>query len=369
MQKTGMSKARKRRITTWSLVAILGLALALPLASYSIHWLGGAAVAQDAGNQAVNPRSGFWRAVREGAVGVSTVKGEGANVLMQAGGDDWRKRRDSPLMQKLPWAIAGMAVLLLLYHLFRGPNKLVVTQLSGRRIKRWNALDRIVHWITALSFIAMAITGLSMMLGKALLIPLFGKAGFAMWAQASITVHNVIGPLFVVGIVLMILLWVWYSFPAKGDWQWIKAGGGLFSGEHPSAGRLNAGEKIWFWLVAIVGIFVCIAGIVLVAPAYGISLPFVEGVRGQMQLASTVHSVLTVIWTAIILGHIYIGSIGTEGALEGMSSGSVSEEWAMQHHDRWAAQMSDKGKVLGSGSSSPDGTRPDNVVRQPVEVR
>jgi len=366
MQKSRMSKARKRRMTTWSLIAILGLAFALPLASYSIHWLGGAAVAQDVGRQAVNPRSGFWRAVREGAVGVSTVKGEGANVLMQASGNDWRQRRDSPLIQKLPWVIAGMAGLLLLYHLIHGRNNLAATQLSGRRIKRWNALDRMVHWITALSFIALAITGLSMMLGKALLIPLFGKAGFALWAQASISVHNVIGPLFVVGIVLMILLWVWYNFPAKGDWQWIKAGGGLFSSEHVSAGRMNTGEKIWFWLVAIAGIFVCITGIVLVAPAYGISLPFVEGVRGQMQQASTVHTVLTVIWTAITLGHIYIGSIGTEGALQGMSSGYVSEEWAMQHHDRWAAKLLAKGKVRTFDS---DGTRPDNVVRQRVEVR
>ncbi|MEE9320695.1 MAG: formate dehydrogenase subunit gamma [Granulosicoccus sp.] len=368
MQKSRMSKARKRRISTWSLVAILGLAFALPLASYSIHWFGGVAVAQDAGSQAVNPRSGFWRAVREGGVGVSTVKGDGANVLMQSGGNDWRQSRDSPLMQKLPWLIAGMAGLLLLYHLIHGRNKLAVTPLSGRRIKRWNALDRMVHWITALSFIALAITGLSMMIGKALLIPLLGKAGFAMWAQTSITVHNVIGPLFSVGIVLMILLWVWYNFPAKGDWQWVKAGGGLFSKNHPSAGRMNFGEKTWFWLVAIGGFFVCLTGIVLVAPAYGISLPFVEGVRAQMQQASTVHTVLTVVWTAIALGHIYIGSLGTEGALEGMSTGYVSEEWAVQHHDLWAAKMSAKGKVLELGTEYAEGTLPDNVVRQPVEA-
>ncbi|MFK7855199.1 MAG: formate dehydrogenase subunit gamma [Granulosicoccus sp.] len=357
MQRQKMSPARKRRIALYGLLGILGMAFVLPLASYSIHFLGNDAIAQDVGS-AVNPRSNYWRAVKEGVSGYSAVSGPESGVLIAPGGTSWQQLRDGPIAQKLPWAIVGMLAILFLYHLLHGRNKLDAKQLSGRKIKRWSWFDRLVHWITAISFIGLAITGLSMLIGKTLLIPVLGKAGFAMWAQTSITIHNVIGPVFSVGIVLMIVLWIWHNFPNSTDIQWFKQGGGLFSKTHPPAGRMNGGEKIWFWIVAIVGVAVSVTGLIMVAPIYGIAIPawaefipLVNGSRPDMQQANLIHAALSIGWTAIALGHIYIGTAGTEGAFEGMSTGYVSEEWAKQHHDQWHEKAVAKGKVIDSNDS------------------
>ena len=336
---------------------VLAMSLALPLASYSFHWLGMSASAQDA-SSVVNPRSKFWKEVRGGTPGYSSIKSEGANVLVQSGGEDWRLFKDSSLVNKLPWAIVGMAALLLLYHLFHGKNRLDVNRLSGRMVPRWNMLERAVHWITAISFIALAITGLSMLLGKKLLIPLLGKAGFASWAGVSMTVHNVIGPIFTIGIALMIIMWIWHNFPTVTDLKWFAKGGGLFGNAHPSAGRMNGGEKAWFWILMTIGVAVCVSGVIMIAPIYPqFAIPGLDAARGLIQQASSVHIVASIVWTAIALGHIYIGTAGTEGAIEGMATGYVSEEWAKQHHDLWYEEMAEKGRVLA----------PEDVPRPPSQ--
>ncbi len=356
-----MSGARKRRIALYSVLGILGMAFILPLASYSVYFLGNDAIAQDVGS-AVNPRSNYWRAVKEGVGGYTAVQGQETGVLIAPGGTNWQQVRDNTLAKYLPWLVVGMFVILLLYHLIHGKNKLDEKP-SGRKIKRWNWLDRLVHWVTAISFIALAITGVSMLIGKTLLIPLLGKAGFALWAQASITIHNVLGPVFSVGIVMMIVMWIWHNFPSATDLQWFKQGGGLFSKTHPPAGRMNAGEKVWFWLVTIVGLAVCVTGLIMVAPVYGIAipawaefLPFASGTRPDMQQAMVIHAVLSLGWTAIALGHIYIGTAGTEGAFEGMSTGYVSAEWAKQHHDQWFDAVEAKGKIIEPEGTSQTGT-------------
>lgn len=347
--KQKMSKARRRKIAIWSTFLVLSLSVALPLASYSLHWLGMTATAQDA-SSAINPRSGFWRAIRGGEPGYSAIKGEGANVLVQSGGENWRQFRDSPLLNKLPWAIVGMAALLLLYHIFHGKNRLSAGRLSGRMVPRWNVFERLVHWVTASSFILLAITGLSMLLGKKLLIPVLGKAGFASWAQMSISIHNIIGPIFCVGIALMIVMWIWHNFPTITDLKWFAKGGGLIGKAHPSAGRMNGGEKVWFWILMTIGVAVCVTGVIMVAPFYpNITIPGVNTAREIMQQATSIHAIAAIVWTAIALGHIYIGTAGTEGAFEGMSTGYVSEEWAKQHHDLWFDKMEEKGKVLLPG--------------------
>lgn len=347
-----MSPARKKRMAWLGLLAILTLAVALPLASYSVHWFGSSAVAQDA-SSAVNPRSNYWRAVEQGMGGYTSVGGPEAGVLIAPGGVEWQQRRDGLVAKYLPWVIVAALAVVLLYHLIHGKNKLDARQLSGRKIKRWSSFDRSVHWVTAISFILLAITGLSMIIGKNLLIPLLGKAGFAWWAQTSITVHNVVGPVFTLGIVLMIVMWIWHNFPTRVDLEWFRQGGGMFSNTHPPAGRMNGGEKVWFWVVAIVGLAVSVTGLIMLVPIYNLPVPswlawvpLVEGTRPQMQQATLIHAILSIGWTAMAVGHAYIGTAGTEGAFEGMKTGYVSEEWARQHHDLWAENEAAKGNVV-----------------------
>ncbi len=364
MGKSKMSRSRRRKIAIWSTFLVLSLSLALPLASYSIHWLGFSASAQNA-SSVENPNSAFWKQVRGGVEGYSAIKGEGANVLVQSGGEDWRLLRESPLMTNLPWVIVGMAALLLLYHIFHGKNRLDVKRLSGRMVPRWNTFERLVHWVTAFSFIALAITGLSMLLGKTILIPVLGKAGFAAWAGMSISIHNVIGPIFTIGIALMIVMWIWHNFPTAVDFKWFAKGGGLFGRGHPSAGRMNGGEKVWFWILMTIGVAVCVTGVIMVAPIYPqITIPGIDTARSAMQQATTIHAIAAIIWTAIALGHIYIGTAGTEGAIEGMATGYVSEEWAAQHHDLWLEKMQEKGKVVDAGEPRGAQNQPGTVYNR-----
>lgn len=345
---------RRRRIAVWSFLFIIAAAFAAPFSGFLMTIDSAQAQDQAAGWEEGNPRANYWRAVKEGVGGYSSVKGDETGVLIQPGGTEWTAFRQGPVVKYAPWVILGMAVLLCLYHLLHGQNKLA-RRPSGILVKRWSWFERLVHWVTAISFIVLSITGLSMLLGRTLVLPLLanidgGKAAFAAWSQFAILAHNVMGPLLSIGIVLMIVMWIWYNFPGRGDWSWIKAGGGLFGNKHPHAGRMNFGEKIWFWVICTFGLVVVITGLALVAPIYPqyaemLQLP-IALTRSVMQDANMLHVIAGVVWITIALGHIYIGTAGTEGAFQGMSSGYVTAEWAEQHHDLWYHDQQRKGKVM-----------------------
>jgi len=186
-----------------------------------------------------------------------------------------------------------------------------------------------VHWYTAILFIVLAITGLSLLFGRAVLIPIMGREAFGAYAQFAKDLHNYTGPLFSLGVLAIILFWFRDNLPEWRDLEWLKKGGGMGrNAEHVPAGRMNAGEKVWFWFILTFGVLVIASGYVLDFPNFGQD-------RGTMQAAHVVHTVLAMAWIALALGHIYIGTLGTEGALEGMATGKVSEEWAEQHHELW----------------------------------
>jgi formate dehydrogenase subunit gamma len=293
-----------------------------------------------------NPRSQSWREVRGEAAGYSTDTKAGANVLIQSSGQDWRRIRNGYISTFGPWFLLLVTLGIGLFYMLRGPVKLEQER-SGRTVTRWSSKQRTLHWVTATLFVIMAIGGLSLLFGRAILRPLLGDAGFAAWASFSKVVHNYTGLLFTVCIVIMIVSWMKNNLPRRADWDWIRKGGGMF-GEHAPAGRVNAGEKMWFWFIAIAGLAVCISGLVLDFPNFGSS-------RFTMQVANVIHSVLAIAWVGIFLGHVYIGTIGTEGALEGMTTGDVSGEWAKQHHDLWYQEITsgkqeegNAGKTVGS---------------------
>jgi len=356
---------RRKRIAVWTFVFIMMAALVAPFSGFLLTGMS-SAVAQEQAPPS-NPRADLWRQVKGGQAGTSTIKGAEAGVLNQSAGIEWANFRRGPIVKYAPLAIGAMLLLILIYHLVHGKNRLLRNP-SGVMVPRWSWFERLVHWVTAISFIGLAITGMSMLLGRTLLLPLFGKieggkAAYAAWAQMSIQVHNVLGPVLSVGIVLMIVMWIWFNFPAKGDWNWIKAGGGMIGDKHPSAGRMNFGEKIWFWIICTFGLAVVFTGLVMVAPSF----PALEAMlpvaitRGMMQDANIWHVVAGIVWMVVAIGHIYIGTAGTEGAFQGMATGYVSAEWAEQHHNLWFYKMRRKGSV----ATHPDRyARGHNAIRQ-----
>lgn len=344
------SKRRHARIMLWSAVIIVFGAMFLPLASYVYTDV---VTAKAAAAQEANPRANYWRAVREGNQGYTSSSGPyTTDVLIQNGGQNWRQLRNGPVANYTPWVLAVVLLMIVLYYLIKGTQK-VEGPISGRTVPRWSLFERVLHWYTASLFIVLAITGLSLLFGRAVLIPILGPWGFGAWANFSIGMHNYLGPFFVVGVLLEVLIWARINIPKEADWKWLKKFGGLFSGEHVPAGRSNGGEKMWFWLVAVFGITVSVTGLILDFPNF-------EQSRETMQLMNIIHGIAGVIWVAAALGHIYMGTLGNEGALQGMTEGRVSVEWAKQHHDLWYEKVKDQ-----ASSGTDTAAEPSSAAKQP----
>ena len=227
-------------------------------------------------------------------------------------------------------AMLGMLAVLVIFYLARGMVRLESGR-SGRTIVRFNTYERVVHWMTATCFVILAISGLNITFGRPLLLPLIGFDAFSEWSQWAKFAHNYLSFPFTIGVVLIFLMWIGGNIPNKLDLEWIKRGGGLIGHDHPPARRFNAGQKGIYWIVVIGGGLVTATGYQLMFPFY------VSGIEG-MQIAQIVHSVVAVLFIAAMLAHIYIGTIGMEGAFEAMGSGEVDVNWAREHHSLWLDQ-------------------------------
>jgi len=238
-------------------------------------------------------------------------------------------------LRKFGITTGAIVAVLLLTLLIRGRVKIEGGR-SGLTVPRWSVLERVMHWYVAILFLFLMVTGLSLLYGRVVLIPLIGKDAFAAYAALCKTLHNYLGPFFGAGLVLMILVWMKMNLVNKLDLIWFAKGGGMLSKEHASAGRVNGGEKAWYWIMAITGLAAVATGLILDFPQFGQD-------RGQMQLAHLIHVGSSLIISAVFLGHWYLATIGTEGTLEAMTEGRVDEQWAKQHHDLWVEELREKG--------------------------
>ncbi len=338
---------------TYSLMFIVVSALVLPLGSYVLYDAQNSAAHAQVTDDNINLRSNYWRAVREGSSGYSSILDGDVNiennVLYNPAGQNWRQVRNGWIANYGGWGLTIVVLMILAFFVMRGRVELD-EPLSGKTVPRWSLFERSLHWYTAALFIVLAITGLSLLFGRVLLIPLLGKSGFAMWADFCINLHNLVGPFFAVGPLLMFFLWLRHNIPTATDVKWFLVGGGIIGRAHPSAGKANAGEKAWFWVVILLGLgAVCYTGFALIG--------WVEQYFGIMQTREfsqtmhTWHAVSALLWIAVFFGHAYIGTIGSEGSLEAMTKGRVSVEWAKQHHDLWYEEV--KNKASSSSDAPP----------------
>jgi len=257
-----------------------------------------------------------------------TIPNQNAGVLIQPAGQNWRHFHEVTQRWIGGIAIVGMLVLLVVFYLMRGMVR-ISSGRSGRTITRFNAFERFVHWMTATCFIILAITGLNITFGRPLLMPLMSAEAFTTWSEFAKYSHNFVSFPFTIGVVLIFLMWITGNIPNRVDVEWIKRGGGIVGDDHPPAYRFNAGQKMIYWIVVIGGAAVAITGYILMFPFYG------DMTVSGMQTAQVVHSVVSMLFIAAMLAHIYIGSIGMEGAFEAMGTGEVDVNWAREHHSLW----------------------------------
>jgi formate dehydrogenase subunit gamma len=254
-----------------------------------------------------------------------------ASVLIQPAGRVWDHFHEVTLHWLGAIIILGMiAVLALGYWLF-GKIRISAGR-SGKKVKRFSAFERFSHWLTAVSFVVLGLTGLNITFGKLVLLPVIGPEAFSTLAQGGKYAHNFVGFSFIVGLFLIVALWLKDNVPKQVDIDWLKQGGGFIKSKHAPAGRFNAGEKMVFWLALGAGAAVAVSGLLLLFPFYGTNI-------ASMQIAQAVHASIAVLFIALILAHIYIGTLGMEGAFEAMGTGEVDLNWAKEHHDRWLAEV------------------------------
>jgi formate dehydrogenase subunit gamma len=278
----------------------------------------------------------------EGRIDIPDKK---ASVLIQPAGRQWDYFHEVILHWLGAIVILGMIVLLALAYLVIGRIR-ISSGRSGRKVRRFTGFERFSHWLTAVSFVLLGLTGLNITFGKLVLLPVIGPEAFSAFAQNAKYVHNFVSFSFVVGLVLIVALWIKDNIPGRVDIDWVKQGGGFIKSKHAPAGRFNAGEKLVFWFALGAGVAVIVSGYLLLFPFY------LTNIAG-MQIAQVVHAVVAVLFVAVILAHIYIGTLGMEGAFEAMGTGEVDLNWAKEHHDRWLAD-----KLAKEGSTGQPGTPP-----------
>ena len=259
--------------------------------------------------------------------GLGTIPDTKSYTLEHPAGREWREYHSVTLKWIGGIAIFGMVALLAAYYLWHGTMRIEAGR-SGRTIMRFTVFERFVHWLTAVAFVILAITGLNISFGRSLILPWLGPSAFSTWSEWAKFAHNYISFAFTVGLVLMFLIWVGRNLPSHNDIVWFKNGGGMFGGPEPPAEKFNGGEKLIFWLSTFGGIGVIVSGFVLLFPFYGTTV-------GNMELAEITHSVVAVLYVSAMLVHIYMGTIGVEGAFESMAEGTVDVNWAKERHGIW----------------------------------
>lgn len=350
----------------WNLLAVLALALTLLLAGMG----SGLAATEGADVRPPEPTGGhvpgnaqgntsdyeIWRDIRGGLQGTVSIPDKKLGVLVQSEGESWRAIRNGPVALYGSWLLLAVIGLLALFFALRGRIE-IEEGWSGKTVERFGPLDRFAHWLSAVSFIVLALTGLNLLYGKYVLMPILGKSAFAAITQAGKLAHNFLAFAFMLGIVLMFVLWVRHNIPNRYDLIWLAKGGGLFSkGVHPPSERFNAGQKIIFWLVVLLGVSVSMSGVALLFPyefslfaktfaalnVFGLGLPTDLSPLQEQQLNQVWHAIVSMVMIAVVIAHIYIGSIGMQGAFAAMGSGRVDANWAREHHSVWYARVTGK---------------------------
>ncbi len=305
-----------------------------------------------------NSDADLWRKVREGEGNLIQAPGraspeEAAMGNMISGGQMWRDVRNGPLSSYGGMALGGIIVLLALFFAARG--KIMIDHgPAGVTIERFKLIERIGHWLTAVSFVVLGLTGLNILYGKTVLMPVLGHEIFSAITIAGKYLHHGGAFTFMAGLVLIFLMWVKHNIPDLTDVKWFAAGGGIFvKGSHPPAKKFNGGQKIIFWLTILGGASLSLSGWSLMFPfeypmfaktfavinTVGFNLPAELSPIQEQQLAQLWHSIVSIFMIIVILAHIYIGSIGMQGAFDAMGSGQVDLNWAREHHSLWVEEV------------------------------
>jgi formate dehydrogenase subunit gamma len=302
-----------------------------------------------------------WREVQRGEPNYTSIPGRETNVLIQpparflgqehrsTAGEAWRQFRNGPMTFYGGWLVLLVFLAIAAFYFTKGPMK-VHGKPTGRLLHRFTSYEQVVHWCTAISFVVLGLSGLIMLFGKYVLLPVIGYTLFGWLTALAKNLHNFVGPFFIVSVAVMIVTYIRDNLPRLYDIAWFAKAWAVFTkGEHVPSGKFNAGEKAWFWGgVLVLSVIVAWSGVILLFPNFDQS-------RAVMQDAWIWHAGAALVYMAISLGHIYMGTIGVEGSYQAMRTGSVDETWAKEHHEYWYNEVKATAGRPAAGGAVPAG--------------
>jgi formate dehydrogenase subunit gamma len=202
------------------------------------------------------------------------------------------------------------------------------------QVPRYSGSARINHWIVAISFVLLMISGLALFHPSLYgLTALFGGGETARW------LHPWLGVVLVVGFLGLFVRFFAANLPEKTDWVWLARLRHVLAGREeflPEIGKYNAGQKFVFWSQAVLVAVMFITGIGL----WPAGLAYMEQLFGfkatidQRRLAAVLHAGSAVMTIAIWIIHVY-AAIWVRGTISAMTRGSVTGGWAWRHHRKW----------------------------------
>jgi formate dehydrogenase subunit gamma len=360
METTHQEQSRyPRNINRW-LLALLALTLILPLLPYAVATMEGRSAAIS--SVVPNPGADYWRDVRQRdvpAVGNTQVRGVDTGILVSQAGEQWRQYRIDKLVPYSAVILGGMIGIFVLYYLIRGKIRIEEGR-TGQRVRRFTTPEMVIHWLLAISFVILALSGLILLYGRWALIPLLGAEGFGVTALVCKNLHNYVGLFFAVIVPIAFFIYLRDSlFNLKVDLKWFLSAGGYLGGKEPSAEKINAGQKAWFWVAMLGGFALIGSGLVLDFPN------FQQG-REWLQDAHVIHTIASVGVIAFFFVHLYLATVGVEGALESMTTGHVDANWARQHHDLWYQELQSGQEQQAAQESPLSGGTPAGGVASPA---
>jgi formate dehydrogenase subunit gamma len=314
------------KLLSWSLLVVTMLLVATSVLAQHDPERAAAEAAQEQKQPGNN--APLWTDIQAMRRGVTAAQTIDAGVLINPGGEFWRKLHEGPFPLWGAIWLAGVPGAILLFWLFAGPIKLHAAE-TGRLIRRFASWERALHWTVAACFLILAVSGLTLFFGKYYVEALLTYPVYSWLAKLAVTLHNVTAPVFAVSLVLLFAALVKRNWWRTYDWGWLRRLGGFTGQGEPPSGFFNAGEKLWFWCgVTALGLVMIVSGAVLLLPVY-------NQTRDVLAAADIVHLSAALLLVGASFGHIYMGTIGMHGALGAMRDGAVDETWAKEHHTLW----------------------------------
>ncbi len=204
--------------------------------------------------------------------------------------------------------------------------------LSRGRILRYTFHERATHWVAALSYIYLLLTGLAFWSPW-----LFWLAMLLGGGQVSRMVHPWVGLLFTAAILYMAVMWARQMMVTEDDKAWWRSLRFYITNQDekmPPAGRYNAGQKLLFWGFFVCGLLLLVSGVIL---WFTESIPW--NLRWLRYASVLVHPIAALLTIALFMIHIYMSVFAERGAFGSIIRGDVSVKFAKRYHPGWYEEV------------------------------